>query len=369
MPAPSPVSWTWDRNRLRRLRHRLDRRSARRAESKAPLRFDSVQTVFLMVGHPGREAALISSVLDAHPAMTVTPGCDVLDLVAGGFDRYSICHLLTEAARRDARTAERRSRAAERDANKAAAREAKQKERDAERSEGYVPKAQREARAAQERQKQAWESAGREQEIRADIEGHPTAARLDGWPRGAGSDHTVIGESSAGLTTEQIAVAPNLLAELERTVRPARLKVLHMVSNPYDSVTAIAERHRCRIDEATDLYFTCCAVLDDVSADVGPGLMTAIRCEDVLTAPPSELTGILTWLGVEPIGDYVEEASRALSRLPYNPRYEHDWRRQDLRSIEERSREHTFLEGYTFETGSTATITATRDLWARETVR
>ena len=97
--------------------------------------------------------------------------------------------------------------------------------------------------------------------------------------------------------------------------------------------------------------------------------MTVVRCEDVLTSATSELTTILTWLDVEPIGEYVDESARALTRLPYDLRYEIDWRRQDLQTIEERSRQHPFLDGYTFETGSSATITATRDLWARETVR
>lgn len=245
----------------------------------------SVRTFVPFVGYPRSGHTLVGSLLDAHPHAVVAHELGALRFFARGWPAARVWSLVLESARQFGERGRR--------------------------WEGY-------------------------------------SYDVPGAPHGRGDPLLVVGDKKGGGNTRLLAAHPELLDRIEGQAS-ARLRLLHVVRNPFDIV---ATRHRRTREDVAALTDATVGLLDDVAvlaARAGPDRFLTVRHEDVVADPRASLRRIAAYLDLDPAPEWLEACASIVVGPPRRTRAEVSWSPEMRGAIERAIDRHGFLAGYAFD--------------------
>ena len=166
-----------------------------------------------------------------------------------------------------------------------------------------------------------------------------------------------IGDKLGGRTSLLIKDNPELLNKLLTTIGKS-LKFIHVIRNPFDTITTMAKRFLekeapCKSIESLDLLPFIKAYLD--RADVVMKLKNTgnyeifdMYHEDFIKNPQESLTELLHFVGVDPFDDYCKNCSEIVYQNPHESRFEAKWNKEIITFVESKIQDYEFLRRYTF---------------------
>lgn len=282
-----------ERHWRRRVRKRLAliRRylwSAYRART-APLAFGDVKVYSVFVGHARSGGSIVGALLDAHPNMIVSDEVDALQYIPTGFSREQIFQILVD-----------RSQIQERKGRSKAGRGGKQ-------YSYYVP----------------------------------------GQYHGRADPLLAIGDSKAGFSTQRIGRDPGLVEALAQRMQPAEVRFVHIVRNPYDTISTMNVRSGRPLTGGIERYFENCRALDWMWRNLGPSQMHLVRHEELVADPHNTLRALCGFLGLEAPQSYLDACAGILYQAPAKSRKRVSWDAQLTTEVARRIEAYDFLHGYT----------------------
>ena len=168
----------------------------------------------------------------------------------------------------------------------------------------------------------------------------------------------VIGDKLAGQTSLILKTDPEFLARLKLIIG-CPVKIIHVVRNPYDTITTMArrsfEKSGSNGELSTDFlaafidkYFDRAAVVQKLK-DEGEFDILDLYHEDMIKDSGSMLTKLLDFLEVKIPDNYIARCSDSIYKEPHKSRLEFDWS-DDLKiKVRENLEKYSFMEHYRFE--------------------
>lgn len=158
----------------------------------------------------------------------------------------------------------------------------------------------------------------------------------------------VIGEKRGGAVTRCIARHPDFLQRV-RALVAIPLRLVHVVRNPFDNVSAISIWNRLPLAQSIDFYFSHCQTTSTLVDLYDSSEMITIRHEAMIRDPRSILSDLCAFLGLEPYPGYLDDCCSIVFRAPTYTRRKVAWPAALVRDVERRARAYRFLDGYEFE--------------------
>jgi hypothetical protein len=252
--------------------------------------FADLQTFTLFVGHAKSGGTMIGALLDAHPNVILADELDVFKYMDDGFSEEQIFHLLLKNSRREF------------------------------------------------------------------LKGRVTARRLvpysfsvPGQWQGRYSQLQVIGVSRAGPTTGQLGTNPRLLDRLRAMMPTMKVKIIHVIRNPFDPISLMMIRGKRSYDNAIGHYFAYCDTLAGLQQQLDSVTMFSVRHESFVRNPGTKLAEVCHFLGLEVVDDYLNECAAIINPEPERSRQLIDWDSDHIRIVEDRLAQYDFLQGYSFD--------------------
>ena len=284
---PERHFWRRVRKRLSLIRRYLWSYYRTRGET---CQFEGVDVYCVFVGHARSGGSIVGALLDAHPNAIISDEVDALQYIPVGFSREQIFQILVD-----------RSQIQERKGRSKAGRGGKQ-------YSYYVPG--------------QW---------------HGRAERL-----------VAIGDSKAGFSTQRLGRDPGLVKALEKIVHPAQVRIVHIVRNPYDTVSTMNLRSGRPLPNGIERYFENCQALDWLWRNLGPTQLHLVKHEELVADPHSALRSLCGFLGLEAPASYLDACASILYESPKHSRERVKWEPELIDEVSARIQKYPFLEGYTF---------------------
>lgn len=246
---------------------------------------DGVQTYCTFIGYPYSGHSLIGSLLDAHPNMILAHELHALGYVKAGFSQQLLFYLLLENSR--AFTAEGRT------------------------WNGYhyaVPN--------------QWQ--GRYRELR------------------------VIGDKKGAGSSRELKANPEMLDALARAV-PIRRKFIHVVRNPFDSISTINKRMFPNLRVAARFFFSLAESVAAVSSRLSKDELFSLRHEEFVARPKQVLSKLCSFLGEEASADYLADCASIVREQPNKSRLSVPWTSEQQQKVQWHINRFPFFAGYNFD--------------------
>lgn len=257
---------------------------------RQPALFQDVKTFCMFIGQVKSGGTLLGSLLDAHPDVVLADEVDALYYVSAGFKRDQIYHLLLKGAQREA------------------------------------------------------------------LKGRITARRLTpyslavpGQWQGRFQKIEVIGDSKAGPSTRRFGQEPALLEQLQRMMVDVDLRLIQVIRNPYDPISAMIIRGGRTFENAVDHYFDYCETLLRLRQQLPDASLLAVRYEDFVHEPERHLTDLCRFLGIEAERDYLNACTGIVKESPEQYRHLIEWSPRWISIVRDRMNPFDFLTGYAYE--------------------
>jgi hypothetical protein len=158
----------------------------------------------------------------------------------------------------------------------------------------------------------------------------------------------VIGDKRGGAVTRCVAANPDFLPRL-RSLVGVPLRLLHVVRNPFDNISAISIRHQLSLAESIDYYFLHCRTTAMLGTLCPPGEVLTVRHEEMVRDPRTVLSSLCAFLALEPEPEYLEACCGVVFHRPSYTRRKVTWPRPLVQDVDRRARTYPFLDGYEFE--------------------
>lgn len=259
------------------------------SERNPPL-FRDVKTFCLFIGHNKSGTSMIGGLLDAHPNVILSDEADALQYISADFRRDQIYHILLTRSRREA------------------------------------------------------------------MKGRVTARRLtpysywvpDQW-QGRYEKLQVIGDGTAGSSTQRFAREPDLLRRVKNVMAGVDVKLIQVIRNPYDPIAVTIVRGKQSFENAIEKYFARCKMLAALRKQLNDRNLLAVRYEDFVRHAEMNLTQVCGFLGIETSAEYLQACTRILHKEPDQNRHLVQWDAKSIDVVKSKMEQFDFLQGYSFE--------------------
>ncbi len=157
---------------------------------------------------------------------------------------------------------------------------------------------------------------------------------------------TVVGDKKGAGSTQALIQKPELLDQLRRSMRlPVRL--IHVVRNPFDTISRMHLRSGTALSRAIDRYFRMCR---GTAAIIGnnPEDVFTVRHEDYVADPAGQLAEICRFIGVPVTPDYLSDSASVVYHAPRQARREIRWPSQLIGHVQHQMSQFDFLQEYQF---------------------
>jgi hypothetical protein len=255
-----------------------------------PSRFEDVETFCLFVGHNKSGTSMLGSLLDAHPEIILADEVKALEYIAAGVGREQLFHQLLKTSRREL------------------------------------------------------------------MKGRVTGRRLspysylvpDQW-QARFTRLRVIGDGAAGSTTRLFWERPGLIQRASSLMGDVDVKLIQVIRNPFDPISAMMVRGKRTFQNSIDHYFTSCQALLQIRRQVGADGLHAVRYEDFVLETETQLAELCSFLGVGHPEDYLQACAAIMRPQPDRSRRLVEWSPEWIAVVERNMARYEFLEGYGFE--------------------
>jgi len=244
-----------------------------------------IGTYCMFIGYPRSGHTLIGSLLDAHPEIIVAQELGVLKYLLAGFNKWQIYYLLIRNSRRFT-------------------------------DDG-----------------RAWAS---------------YTYNVPGQWQGKYRELRVAGDKQGGGAVLRLTARPWLFERLMQTMGED-IRFFHVIRNPYDNITTIAQKNRLTVDQAIDYYFSLCETVQRHREKIPGDKIFEIRHEDFVQSPRKNLKGMCDFLDVGASEDYLNDCAGIVFPSPKKTRQKGKWDRERIGAVKTRMREFPYLDGYLFD--------------------
>ena len=249
--------------------------------------FRKIHTYCIFIGYPGSGHSLIGSLLDAHPHAVIAHELDSLQYVMDGFSQKEIFALLIKNS-------------------------------------------------------QQFTEVGRK------WMGYEYAVPNQ-W-NGRFSEVRVIGDKKGHGSTLKLKGGVEVLRRLRRTVK-LPVKVIHVIRNPYDNITAIhfkSFRKPEQLPKSIDYYFSLCDTIQAVKQQIPQNDFFEMRHEDFVSDPKRHLKDLCLFLNIEPFEDYLNDCAGIVFKSPHETRHTFEWQPAWIQEVARRMNVIPYLRGYEY---------------------
>ena len=178
--------------------------------------------------------------------------------------------------------------------------------------------------------------------------------KVEGQWQGKHRKLEVIGDKSkSAQDVTWLTTSRGLLGRMARTTG-ARIRMMHVIRNPYDSIAARSYHRKLSLEVITREYFGHCERLlklirrieNESEIDVA---RIPVHLEDFIEDPGRQLSGICGELGLEAPEDYLRDCSRIVLKKPHKRRHEAEWDQRLIDEVARRIEGIPFFERYSFD--------------------
>ncbi len=161
----------------------------------------------------------------------------------------------------------------------------------------------------------------------------------------------VLGDKDGEDTTNFLMDDPNLLDRVADFVQMP-LKLIHVVRNPFDNIASIYRRavqfkENKTLNMSIEHYFGLAKTVRATLATLRYPLHE-MRHEDFVDDPVGGLKALCTFLGVEPLENYLHACAGIVRESPNPSRLKITWQPEQKAAVAARIKEFDFLHGYSF---------------------
>ena len=239
----------------------------------------------VFIGYPRSEHTLVAALLDAHPNMVISKGVDPLQYVGRGFKLSQIYSLYLTRAQRFVKKGSK--------------------------SNGYsyfVP---------------------------------------NQW-NGKFNQLKVIGDKSGDLLSKRLLENPGILDRFLIEYQ-AKHKFIHVIRNPFDSISTLSARNKMTLEEATTYYFALCGKVGKARINIAQENWFDIKLEDLIADPQAWLARLCQFLGQETTANYLQDCSSVVFKSARQTRFTAQWTHRLIGSVETEVAKYPWLSNYSFE--------------------
>ncbi|MCX5718579.1 MAG: sulfotransferase [Nitrospirae bacterium] len=253
--------------------------------------FDEIKTYCVFIGHPRSGHSLVGVLIDAHPDAIISYELNALKYVKAGFSREQIYSMIIERSKAFAEEGRKRDRYL------------------------YIVPNQ-------------WQ--GRYRKL------------------------LVIGDKKGAGSATKLGIDTTLFDKLQKIIN-INIKFIHVIRNPYDTISSICKRYSDRKRKEPDVrkiinkYYLRCEHIMNLKKQIDTSALLDIRHESIIASPEESITKICNFLGLEVLEDYVKDCASIIFTKPHKSRYELEWTDELIDIVKNRMTEFSFLQGYSFE--------------------
>jgi hypothetical protein len=259
--------------------------------------FQGVETVLYFIGYPRSGHTLLGSMLDAHPEMVIAHELDALYYYQAGYSNSQLYYLILENSRKFTR--------------------------DGREWQGY------------------------------------SYAIPDQW-QGRFRTLRVIGDKCGGRTSHRMKLAGSTDLIYRAHVQSGqKVKLLHVIRNPFDNLTTMAKRTVERkgailgtplLKRQMRLYFNRCQYIDEIRQK-GEIPVLDIHLDDLMTNTVAELRRTIEFIGLEPDPAYLEACASLVWKKPSRTRFKIPelWTPENIQLAREQMAPYDFFSRYAFD--------------------
>ena len=180
--------------------------------------------------------------------------------------------------------------------------------------------------------------------------------RVDRQWQGKHAEIHTMGDKLAGQTSKILKDHPELLGELTR-IMGLELKIIHVIRNPYDTISAMAYRSAERrggkvssadLAEFSQAYFERVELVSTLRHRSGYDILDLYH-EDLIMEPEKVLAQMLDFLEAGYEEDYLKNCSEIVYDSPHRRRSELSWPGGLKIEIQNRMGRYDFLSRYDFD--------------------
>lgn len=247
--------------------------------------FRNVETYCMFIGYPRSGHSLVGSLLDAHPNVVIAHELDALGFLESGFGRNQICSLILK-------------------------------------------------------NDQNFTQSGREWTDYKYV--------VPNQYQGSFEKLLVIGDKKGRVSTERVARNRELLEKLRSTLK-MKVRIVHVMRNPFDNISTIYKRSKISLSEAIERYFFLCQGVIDIKAMVDETEIIDMRHEMFVENPQREMTQLINFLNISYTNEYIQDCTSVVKESPHKSRQDVDWTNDLIQQVELKMKNYAFLKGYQFD--------------------
>lgn len=258
---------------------------------KEHAQWQDVHTYCMFVGHARSGGSIMGALLDAHPDVVLADEVDALRYLSVGFNQQQIYSMILARSRKQATKG---------------------------RTKG-----------------------GRDGKVYSYL--------VPGQWQGRFRRLRVIGDSKAGFSTQRLAQDGTLLPRLQRTMQHTNIKIIHVLRNPYDTVSTMYLRSGRSLEDGIERYFSNCETIAALRQEVADDGLLSVKHETFVRHPQAVLRRMCEFLGVEAPQDYLDACAGILYQSPAKSRHKVPWSADLIDAVQHQIGRFDFLHGYGYE--------------------
>jgi hypothetical protein len=163
----------------------------------------------------------------------------------------------------------------------------------------------------------------------------------------------VIGDKKATGAAKKLHARPDLLPKLAR-VTGDKVRLIHVVRNPYDNIASKARAKKQTVGDSIDPYFQNCQTVMDIRDTIGANSdldieMISVRHDELVAAPQDQLRRLCDFLGLDSPSDYLEACAAIVHKSPNKARFSVEWTPEQIRQVAEELARFPFLKDYSYD--------------------
>jgi hypothetical protein len=157
----------------------------------------------------------------------------------------------------------------------------------------------------------------------------------------------ILGDKKGGMSSRRLQDDAELLSKLREVVR-IPVQFIHVVRNPFDNISTIANRNKTTLEEAAGFYFSLCETNQKVKEQTHASFFLELKLEELIRSPRSTIRGMCQYMGIEPNRDYLAACEAVLFDRPKRTRDSMNWSDDLVYNVMEQISRYDFLAGYKY---------------------
>ena len=179
--------------------------------------------------------------------------------------------------------------------------------------------------------------------------------RVENQWQGRSGRIEVIGDKLAGQTSKILKEYPDLLDRLHKEMG-LEIKIIHVIRNPFDTITTIAHRALEKgsvpgdepdLSRFSQQYFERVEVVQSLRKQAVYSMFDVYH-EDFIRDPKQKLSDMLDYIGIGFDDSYLTSCSEVVYESPHQSRKKYHWPEDIKELVQSQIARYDFLNRYTF---------------------